>query len=119
MAGKGLRGIEKPPAGLPIIPAAADGGYFALTEKCEAFKSCRLVINSKSDVFASPMRYFYFTEPFFGIVSFLLLISLETLCLNIKIPHRSAGFLPAFLLSMQVGGDYWTRTSGLMRVNIQ
>ena len=42
---------------------------------------------------------------------FLLLVA--------KIPHRSAGFLPASFLSMQVGGDYWTRTSGLMRVNIR
>ena len=40
-------------------------------------------------------------------------------CFNAKIPHRSAGFLPASFLSMQVGGDYWTRTSGLMRVNIR
>jgi len=32
---------------------------------------------------------------------FLLLISLKTPYFKRKIPHRSAGFLPAFLLSMQ------------------
>ena len=49
----------------------------------------------------------------------IILSFLRYLCFNAKIPHRSAGFLPASFLSMQVGGDYWTRTSGLMRVNIR
>jgi len=49
------------------------------------------------------MRYFYFTELFFGILSFLLLISLKIPYFNRKIPHRSAGFLPASFLSMQAG----------------
>ena len=37
-------------------------------------------------------------------------------CFNAKIPHRSAGFLPASLLLMQVGGDNRTRICDLSRV---
>ena len=49
----------------------------------------------------------------------IILSFLRYLCFNAKIPHRSAGFLPASFLSMQVGGDYWTRTSDLLRVKIR
>ena len=43
----------------------------------------------------------------------IILSFLRYLCFNAKIPHRSAGFLPASFLSMQVGGLEGIRTLDL------
>ena len=108
---------KKPSIGLPENWQAVDGLFVVLS--AGEFESCVSPKTPKSGEFASPVRYFYFTPPDFSNVRKLFLIALSFLILYAKIPHRSAGFLPASFLSMQVGGDYWTRTSGLMRVNIR
>ena len=51
-----------------------------------------------------------FYAPDFSNVRKLFLIALSFLILYAKIPHRSAGFLSASFLSMQVGGDGEIRT---------
>ena len=54
--------------------------------------------------FASPKRYFKFTPPGFSNAFLLFFFLGENLLLDAKIPHRSAGFLPASFLSTQGGG---------------
>ncbi len=65
MAGKGLRETKKPPAALPVRPAAADGGEFALLEKGEEFESCRLVKTSQKWRFCIFGTLFLFYEAIF------------------------------------------------------
>ncbi len=50
---------KKPPAVLPVRPAAADGGEFALLEKGEEFESRGLVITSPNGVFCISVTLFY------------------------------------------------------------
>jgi len=53
VAGKGLQGIKKLPADLSVLPAAADGGCFAFSEKGEEFESYNLVKISQNGFFIS------------------------------------------------------------------
>ncbi len=53
---------------------------------------------------------FLFYAPKFLKCPKIILSFLRYLCFNAKIPHRSAGFLPASFLSMQLGAGGGTRT---------
>ena len=55
---------------------------------------------------------FLFYAPKFLKCPKIILSFLRYLCFNAKIPHRSAGFLPASFLSMQVGARAHFRTCG-------
>ena len=109
--GKGTTGItnvnrgerKRPSTGLPENWQAADGLFVVLS--AGAFASCVSPKTPKSGEFASPARYF--TPPDFSNVRKLFLIAIVLNCfgfliLYAKIPHRSAGFLPASFLSTQV-----------------
>ena len=93
---------KKPSIGLPENWQAVDGLFVVLS--AGEFESCVSPKTPKSGEFASPVRYFYFTPPDFSNVRKLFLIALSFLILYAKIPHRSAGFLSASFLSMQIGG---------------
>ena len=92
-------------------------GLFVVLSAGE-FESCVSPKTPKSGEFASPVRYFYFTLPDFLNVRKLFLIAIVFL-IYMQNPAQKCGVLPASFLSMQVGGDYWTQTRGLMRVNIE
>ena len=83
---------------------------FSFLERGGEFESSRLLKTAKTAVFASLVRYFYFTSPNFPNLFWLFLFSSKALPLHAKIPHRSAGFLPASFLSMQLGAGGGTRT---------
>ena len=88
-------------------------GLFVVLNAGE-FKACVSPKTPKSSELISPVRYFYFTLPDFLNVRKLFLISLNFFDLYAKIPHRSAGFLSASFLSMQVGTGEGIRTPDLL-----
>ena len=99
---------KKPSIGLPENWQAVDGLFVVLSTG--EFELCVSPKTPKSGEFASPVRYFYFTPPDFSNVRKLFLIALSFLILYAKIQQRSAGFLSASFLPMQVGGA--TATNG-------
>ena len=73
-----------------------------------------LLKTSKAADFASLVRYFYFTNPYFPNLSTLFSLCGKTRSLCAKIPHFGAGFLLASRLSTKLGGAGGIRTPGLL-----
>ena len=94
-------------------PAAASGGCFSFLKKGVEFKSSEFPISVKQGAFASPARYFYFTDAKFSNALKLSSFQSQNADNIAKIPHKSAGFLPASRLSTKFGTPDWIRTSGL------
>ena len=100
---------------LPRSGLAAPGEVcFSFLERGGEFESSRLLKTAKTAVFASLVRYFYFTPPNSSILSQLFLFSSKPCFLCTKIPHQSAGFLLASRLSTKLGRSAGTRTLGLL-----
>ncbi len=100
---------------LPRSGLAAPGEVcFSFLERGGEFESSRLLKTAKTAVFASLVRYFYFTPPNSSILSQLFLFSSKPCFLCAKIPHQSAGFLLASRLSTKLGRSAGTRTLGLL-----
>ena len=97
---------KKPSIGLPENWQAVDGLFVVLS--AGEFESCVSPKTPKSGEFASPVRYFYFTLPDFFECEKIVLNFFEFFDLYAKIQHRSAGFLSASFLSMQVGAPEGT-----------
>ena len=96
---------------LPRSGLAAPGEVcFSFLERGGEFESSRLLKTAKTAVFASLVRYFYFTPPNFSILSQLFLFLSKPCSLCTKIPHQSAGFLLASRLSTKLGAGGGTRT---------
>ena len=96
---------------LPRSGLAAPGEVcFSFLERGGEFESSRLLKTAKTAVFASLVRYFYFTPPNFSILSQLFLFLSKPCSLCTKIPHQSAGFLLASRLSTKLGAADGTRT---------
>ena len=96
---------------LPRSGLAAPGEVcFSFLERGGEFESSRLLKTAKTAVFASLVRYFYFTLPNFSILSQLFLFLSKPCSLCTKIPHQSAGFLLASRLSTKLGAGGGTRT---------
>ena len=93
--------------------AAPGGGCFSFLERGGEFESSRLLKTAKTAVFASLVRYFYFTSPNFSNLFWLFFFSSKARPLYAKIPHRSAGFLPVSFLSMQLGAGAHFRTPAM------
>ena len=103
---------------LPRSGLAAPGEVcFSFLERGGEFESSRLLKTAKTAVFASLVRYFYFTPPNSSILSQLFLFSSKPCSLCTKIPHQSAGFLLASRLSTKLGPSGETQTRGLMVPN--
>ena len=90
---------------------------FSFLERGGEFESSRLPKTAKTAVFASLVRYFYFTPPNSSSLSQLFLFLSKACSLCTKIPHQSAGFLLASRLSTKLGPRWETRTPGLMVPN--
>ena len=89
---------------LPRSGLAAPGEVcFSFLERGGEFESSRLPKTAKTAVFASLVRYFYFTPSNSSIPSQLFLFLSKPCSLCTKIPHQSAGFLLASRLSTKLG----------------
>ena len=99
---------------LPRSGLAAPGEVcFSFLERGGEFESSRLPKTAKTAVFASLVRYFYFTPPNSSGLSKLFLFLSKPCSFCTKNSHKSAGFLLASRLSTKLGTPDWIRTSGL------
>ena len=103
---------KRPSTGLPWKLAGCGRPFLFLN--AGEFESCVSPKDPKSGGFASPVRYFYFTLPDFVNARLLFWIISIFRSSQAKIPHRSAGFLPASFLSMQLGTAEGIRTPDLL-----